>query len=71
MALDVETTLLEMKQDLAEIRGFLERQPALTVSEFATKARIGRSTVHRMIKRGELRKENGKIPFSYLKGFLS
>jgi DNA-binding transcriptional regulator LsrR (DeoR family) len=69
--IDVEQTLLEVKDTLSTILARLDAQPSVTVSEFAQRAGISRTTVHRMLDRGELTKENGKIPFKYLRGFLS
>jgi response regulator of citrate/malate metabolism len=67
----VEQTLSEVKDTLSTILELLQAQPGLTVSEFAQRAGISRTTVSRMLGRGELTKSNGRIPFRYLKSFLS
>jgi|KBSSwiStaDraftv2_1062776.scaffolds.fasta_scaffold214666_2 DNA invertase Pin-like site-specific DNA recombinase len=70
----LEAVVLAVDHKLDEILLKLNapaKQPGLTVTEFAKRAGVGRTTVHRWYNEGKIRKQNGRIPYECLAKLLS
>lgn len=72
--------------ELAQVRSMLEvalrriddlhkllepKQAPVTVAEFAKRVRVHPNTVHRWIAAGTVTKQDGRIPYSELRRFLT
>lgn len=53
------------------VQAIQPKQPGLTVTAFCKQTGMSRTTAHKKISDGLIRKEKGRIPYSELRKFLS